>query len=647
MANLSNINNKFLFTDGDFLKIGNSAPINNISGTESGISITNGNCASITLDNSAAQGKTFSIYSAVNGSLNFFDVDANSGRLVINSSGNATFAGEVTLSAETQYLNFKKASTADIIASIIAQTDAGTGGKLRFLTKRNGDTQLDALVIDDNQNVAIGNTVANGFGSDTVLAVYNATTPRIKLQNSTTGTANTDGGELNMSGSDFIIENREAGNIKIFNNGSERIRVDSSGNASFSSNNVDIKGPSAGNTQIRIANSTGTIGTNSFDLINDGSAAYVWNRAQTDLNFATYGSLRMKIRASGCVGIGTSGFDSQKLAIDAGILDGAIYATSSDANCVASFRDNSSTANIEFGAQGNSHIFRKDASIKMVIDGDGDVGIGVTTPHSALQVKGSVNNLVAHFGGQNNTNGNWNGISLGYAEDANASYRKVGIIAEARGDGAARQNLHFLVDTNADGNSAGLADSKMMIDGLTGNVGIGTVSPGDAKLYVNGGTTLGGTNNNSAGAIRMFGDRKLPQANNFVKRNYTLQAGASGALYSIARQWHDHANWGLGNINVIMWGVSYGHNNFGKADFSCKYGYSGGTASVQANFNPGGLAIPAWTSATQVSGNIHYRDLQIQIPAYLQISFEIISPGLAQTYNLSNTAQNTVYLYPH
>ena len=100
MANLSNINNKFLFTDGDFLKIGNLAPINNISGTESGISITNGNCASITLDNSAAQGKTFSIYSAVNGSLNFYDVDANSGRLIIDSSGNATFAGNVKLTDE-------------------------------------------------------------------------------------------------------------------------------------------------------------------------------------------------------------------------------------------------------------------------------------------------------------------------------------------------------------------------------------------------------------------------------------------------------------------------------------------------------------------------------------------------------------------
>ena len=75
MANLSNINNKFLFTDGDFLKIGNLAPINNISGNESGISITNSNVASIALDNTAANGKTYVMYSDDGGKLNFYDVD--------------------------------------------------------------------------------------------------------------------------------------------------------------------------------------------------------------------------------------------------------------------------------------------------------------------------------------------------------------------------------------------------------------------------------------------------------------------------------------------------------------------------------------------------------------------------------------------
>ena len=151
------------------------------------------------------------------------------------------------------------------------------------------------------------------------------------------------------------------------------LEIDTSQNATFAGNNVDVKGSSAGNTQIRITDSTGTTGTNSFDLINDGAAAYVWNRKQTDLNFATYGSLRMKIRASGTVGIGSGGFDSQMLTIAAGTLDGAIYATSTDANCFASFRDSSSTANIEYGAVGNDHVLRKDGSHYFVVNNVGDV----------------------------------------------------------------------------------------------------------------------------------------------------------------------------------------------------------------------------------------------------------------------------------
>ena len=205
----------------------------------------------------------------------------------------------------------------------------------------------------------------------------------------------------------------------------------------------------------------------------------------------------------------------------------------------------------------------------------------------------------------------------------------------------------FITGANNGGLEIKLNGAQKLAMLPSGNVGIGTISPGDAKLYVNGGTTLGGSNNSSEGATRIFGDRKLPQASNFVKRNYNLTASSSGALYSIARQWHDTANWGLGNINVIMWGIYYGRTNFSKADFSCRYGYSGNVADVEVNFNPGGLAAPSWTAATQVSGNIYYRDLRIQIPAYTQISFEIISPGLHQTYNVNNTANNTVYLFPH
>ena len=90
---------------------------------------------------------------------------------VAAASGNATFAGEVTISAETQYLNFKKASTSDILSTIVSETDAGTGGKLRFLTKRNGDTQLNALILDDNQNATFGGSITANTNSTPTLIV--------------------------------------------------------------------------------------------------------------------------------------------------------------------------------------------------------------------------------------------------------------------------------------------------------------------------------------------------------------------------------------------------------------------------------------------------------------------------------------------
>ena len=97
----------------------------------------------------------------------------------------------------------------------------------------------------------------------------------------------------------------------------------------------------------------------------------------------------------------------------------------------------------------------------------GYVGIGTAVPQSLFQVANATG-TTSHFGGIATTDTHFAGISLGYTEAGNANYRKTAIVQEQYGDGNARGHLHFLVDTNADGNSFVLGDSKFKIDGTTG-----------------------------------------------------------------------------------------------------------------------------------------------------------------------------------
>jgi hypothetical protein len=84
-------------------------------------------------------------------------------------------------------------------------------------------------------------------------------------------------------------------------------------------------------------------------------------------------SRRMTIRNDGGVAIGLNndGYSSQILSVKNGATDNALYAESTDANCFASFRDDSSSANIAFGAIANAHILRADNTVRIRVDSDG------------------------------------------------------------------------------------------------------------------------------------------------------------------------------------------------------------------------------------------------------------------------------------
>ena len=212
--------------------------------------------------------------------------------------------------------------TSSLAGMVMGDTDDDDRGAVLY--NNNGNymyIQTDAserVRIDSSGHVGIGMTAAP-VGSDTVLSIFNSGTPRIKLHNSTTGSTASDGGEINMSSSDLIIENREAGNQRLFTNGSERMRIDSSGKVSigqttgFGPLTVNSEGApdTSGNVTsgIVVCNTAGgnaiKISVHDSGALNYIQSGYV-NNIQVARNFAIFSgaSESFRIDTTGKIGMG-------------------------------------------------------------------------------------------------------------------------------------------------------------------------------------------------------------------------------------------------------------------------------------------------------------------------------------------------------
>ena len=114
--------------------------------------------------------------------------------------------------------------------------------------------------------------------------------------------------------------------------------------------------------------------------------------------------------------------------------------------------------------------------------------------YSSLTVTGgasngdvATNSAFAHFGPINtaancNADGYISGISFGYCE-GNNSYRHTAIGARSHGDGAARRDMVFLVNTAVEAASATLSDAKITISSGSGRTTIGATT-GVSDYYV-------------------------------------------------------------------------------------------------------------------------------------------------------------------
>jgi hypothetical protein len=337
------------------------------------------------------------------------------GTLVLDSTNNrvgigtSSPGGNLTVTDASTY-------TVDVKAN-------GSNGAL--LTTLGGSASLalgtdsaERLRIDSVGNVSIGIstfTLPSGKG----LQVYDSTTPRFKLANSTTGTGSGDGSLLYVSGNDFLIENKESANMRFYTSASERMRIDSAGRIGIASGSQDLSVFNANGAQDLVVYAKGSSGTNQHAGITlkagstsgqcsvtfaDGTTgdnryrgAIDYFHSNDSMGFRT-GSVanRILITSDGRVCMGTTSATASRnltltgLTNDAGIQitgttsGGNCYITNTPGSSGQTYIGNTNSQNLNFVVGGN-------VSTKATIDSSGNLQVSTgqftvgTTASTGLQ----------------------------------------------------------------------------------------------------------------------------------------------------------------------------------------------------------------------------------------------------------------------
>jgi hypothetical protein len=203
-------------------------------------------------------------------------------------------------------------------AAIISQSADASESVIDFWTKVASGTSAKKMTIRGNGNVGIGTTAPQfklGLSDAAALtAVYQHFT------NGTTGVASGDGTVMGIDADgDFLINNQESKEIKLYTSDSQRVTIQAGGNVGIGlvdpSCKLDVFTTATAANVIRARNSTQQIALG----VNNGSqGAFLFVDTNHALRFGTNAAERARITADGNFGIGTDAPQS-KLQVAGGI----------------------------------------------------------------------------------------------------------------------------------------------------------------------------------------------------------------------------------------------------------------------------------------------------------------------------------------
>ena len=308
-------------------------------------------------------------------------------------------------------------------------------------------------------------SIDGGVGGNAQITLYNGPT---------TGTANlTAQIQTNTDNVGVVIAASQTSGYLVFrtNAGSERMRIDSSGNVGIgTSSPTNISGNGDLTVLNRVFAGVANASYPSYSFIGRTDSG-MWSPSASTIAFSTGFTERMRIDSSGNVGIGTSSpngklqvyggrshfyANNEPYAIGVGFVNGA-------SSFFAGYIGCANTDIMTFSSSGGSE--------RMRIDSSGNVGIGTSSPAAKLEVSGGTSAPIVILSATSGNPGS--GVKLLGASGYKNWQVSSSLIAVA---GA----LEFTPSTAAGGSTF---TTPVMIIDSSGNVGIGTTAPNN-KLTV-------------------------------------------------------------------------------------------------------------------------------------------------------------------
>ena len=427
-----------------------------------------------------------------------------------DTGGAYIYSNAIHTGTDIQSLLSVRSDNSSSTGTVVDIRGDGTGDILNVK-----DTTNTALIVKDGGNVGIGTS-----------------SPSEKLEVSTSGTTSIriTGGDSNSQQVKFFSATQQNGAIysyynfaspylALINNGSERMRIDSSGNVGI--------GTTSPNNHLVVNGGVATIGSASAGLTTgmlfDQTASTLCRilcYSATDSSLAFYtgssssASERMRIDSSGNVGIGTTSptgsgqvlhLNSSTTVTDFHMTNSTTGSASTDGLVIRQSGLNSEILNREAG----NTIFYNNGAESRRIDSSGDVIVG--------------GNLTG------------NGIIKNKSGDQTAGNPQFTFVGNV-GTGMRRASIDTIAfDTGS--------VERMRIDS-SGNVGIGTTSPDSSKLHIKNDSgcyvridAIGSTSSDGNASINFFNDVSN-QADILFHRSGLVQdlvfrnnAGGQGILF--------------------------------------------------------------------------------------------------------------------